>query len=188
MKGESACGNPGYDAASHMDPNLWVVRSEGPAAIGKPSAEVKKIRGGPFFYALDVGDGEYHRVLVLDGHVVVGRSLEIVGRYLRAIQFLTKQELKAGDLVSVLTSWGELPNGIQFLDSTLSGPRPEDKPGLRYGGGGTELILYMPEKIGGGGGLAPKRWFRLVLRVTPDYQLSWHWFVCKPPYTQWEPS
>ncbi|MDB4967161.1 MAG: hypothetical protein JWN44_2850 [Myxococcales bacterium] len=155
------------------------------AAVGAAGKKVKRLRGGPYLYQFEV-DGRAREVLVVDGKVAP-KGLPAVGRYLQAIGFLDKKQMKFDELLALVAAHGELPSGFEYSSASLF-RGPVTGPALEYLDGAGRLVIYrdeaaasstrtpgapMPPPGPRGAGPTRPRWLRATLTVPPDYELRW---------------
>jgi len=182
-----------------------VVRREGAAAAGRPERKVQKVTPVlPQMMMADFDDGTQATLLVLDGHVVVGKSMATVARYLELLHFPAKHALDRDQLIAVLTKWGEVPRGLQPLSQLVPGPQGEEAA-LIFDGEGALLTVYgrlraatmpaQPSGIGrghgggsGGGGGHPGEapFLRIELRI--DHERHFKWRTERWDGEKWQPQ
>ena len=174
-----------------------VARREVPAFVGEPNRKVLGVQPlVPYIYFVDLGGDKRFQVLVVDGHVVKGRSDAAVGKWLEKTHFLEKRDPAAGPrLVAVLNEWGEMPLGFESL--ALDSPPPiagAPKPGLSFEAHRASLVLYgqwrkVPKMPKEGERprleLGPIEQLRATLRIDSKYKLKWT--IEQLHGTRWQP-
>jgi hypothetical protein len=174
---------------SQIDEAKQLVRSQAPRALNLPGRSVIEVTPThiPFLFAIKLDDGSSNRAFVVDRAVVTTRGLDIVARYLRAIDFLHLRNLTFADLSAVLENWGELPNGCGAL-ITSSRSADGEPAALSFGVRGATATYYCeapasapprpPGVPGSMGGNPISRELRARLSIKKrllgnDYELHW---------------
>lgn len=159
----------------------------------KDATEVSRKTRYQLPYSFSVAQpAKAHSVLVWNGKVYTGRQgLAFVGKYLKGLAFLKKQQLGVDDLIFLVHEFGETPPEIQetLADHPISaGVFPGYEPKLTFQKGGATLVVHAARKRNkarrGGDSPTPTLYLvRATLTISKSYRVSWKLQDIKVPQT-----
>ncbi len=140
----------------------------------------------PHVFEVDLDNGRREIAFVIGGRVATRPGLGAVGRYLREVEFLKRQNLSFEVLSSIVEGFsGELPKGVPVLACKSTGP--EDEPAsLVFENGRAIATWFYTLPLAGVLGNTPPRIVRAALHIRRWLRPKWVLEVrSKMPGSRW---